>query len=155
MLHFHPPMRALFCFNQHANVRSAAVSSFIRPSLPISSRHRPAATPVMQRTALQFRRAGSALHDGDHQIAFAGNGHADGLSPCSVGEIVVSRPARHVSNPHYIAMLQRAKPWTDQIKVCNAVDLIIVCNTTIAIAEADLGTNVKLHLGAAEAAAQR
>ena len=75
-------------------------------------------------------------------------------------EIVAPRPARHVGDVHRFAGLARRKALADQIEIGDAVDLVVIGNAGVAIAEADLRPHIEFDilaagLLAAEGAARR
>ena len=99
------------------------------------------------------------MHDCDQQIAAARDRYSDRGLPQATGhfEVIGPDPPRHIGDPGDVARRDRREPFAQQIEIGDAIDLIIVGDATVAIAETHLRPHVKLHLAAARsrAAAER
>jgi hypothetical protein len=96
-------------------------------------------------------RVTPTVRDRDEEIAAARDCDADRGVPQAVGHIEIVGPdaSGRIGDPDDIARRDRRKMFTQQIEIGDAIDLIIVGHTTVAIAETPLRPQVKLHLAAA------
>ena len=70
-------------------------------------------------------------------------------------EIVGPDTSGHVGDADDIARRERRKARADQVEIGDAIDLIVVGDAAVAIAEADLRPHVDLDVGAAGGPPQR
>jgi len=124
-------------------------------SLPFHRGHHPArhfaGLQKRQRRAPHLGRVTLAVRDRNEEIAAARNSNAESSAAGAIEqfEIVGPDPSGHIGDPDDIARRDRREPLAQQIEVGDAIDLIVVGNATVAIAEADFRPHVKLHLAAA------
>src|SRR6202000_2880579 len=64
-------------------------------------------------------------------------------------EVIAARAAGHVADPDHLARLLWHKTLAHQIEIADAVDLVVIGNTGVAIAEADLRPHIELDVAAA------
>src|SRR6516162_5066973 len=64
-------------------------------------------------------------------------------------EIIATRAAGHVSQTDHLPRLNRRKTFADQVEVGDAVDLVVIGDARVAIAEADLRPHIELDRGPA------
>ena len=93
-----------------------------------------------QRRAPHLGRVTLAVRDRDEEIAAARNSNAKSSVPQTVGhlQIVGPDPSGHIGDPDDIAWRDRREPLAQQIEIGDAIDLIVVGDATVAIAETDL-----------------
>lgn len=60
-----------------------------------------------------------------------------------------------LANTHRFARRCRYKTRADQVEVGDSIDLVVIGNAAVAIAEAELGADVELSAGAGPIAAER
>ena len=101
--------------------------------------------------ALQLRCGALALRDRHQQVAAVRQRDADRGALRAVGhlEIIVSRAAGHVGDADHPARLQRHEAFADQIEIGDAIDLVVIGDAGVAIAETDLGPHIDLDRAAA------
>src|SRR6185437_11305712 len=59
-------------------------------------------------------------------------------------QIIAPRPSRHVGETNGLASFNRCKARADQIEIGDAVDLVVIGDSRVAIAEADLRPHIEL-----------
>ncbi len=139
-----------------------AKTRFALPPGQVEDAHRPSIAAItqrvisrrrqkIQRRAPHSRRVSLAVRDRDEEIAAARDGDADRGVPRAIGhlEIIGPDPSGHIGDPDDIARRARRKMLAQQIEIGDAIDLIVVGDAAVAIAEADLGPHVDLDLAAA------
>src|SRR5258708_28696523 len=104
-----------------------------------------------QRCTLHCRRIPFALRHRDQQIAAPRHADADCGMPRTVSHLEIIGPdtSGHVGEADHPARLQRRTPLADQIEIGDAVDLAVIGDAAVAIAEADLRPDIDLDLIAA------
>ena len=97
-------------------------------------------SPEIQRCASAFGRA-LALRHRDQEIAAPRHGDADAACRDTVGhlEIIAPSTAGHVGDTDHLARRERRQSAADQIEIGDAIDLVVIGDAAVAIAEADLG----------------
>ena len=93
-----------------------------------------------------------ALRHRHQQIAALRQRKADRGMLRAIGhvEIVAARPSRHVGEPDHLARPRAARNCVaHQVEIGDAVDLVVIGNAAVAIAEADLRPHIELDSGAA------
>src|SRR3954452_20152155 len=105
----------------------------------------------VQRRAPHLGYVTPAVRDRHEEIAAARDHDADRGVPQTAGhfEIVGPDPSGHIGDPDDIARRARRKMLAQQIEIGDAIDLIVVGDATIAIAETDLRPHIDLDLSAA------
>jgi hypothetical protein len=63
-------------------------------------------------------------------------------------QIVAPRPAGHPGKADDLALRDRRKDLADQIDISDPIHLIVVGDAALAVAEADLGTDIQFDIGA-------
>jgi hypothetical protein len=105
----------------------------------------------VQRRAPHLGRIAPAVRDRNEEIAAARNRNAKSSVARAIGhiEIVGPDPSGHIGDPDDIARRDRREPRAQQIEIGDAIDLIIVGDAAIAVAEADLGPHVHFDVATA------
>lgn len=105
--------------------------------------HFPSSTAVIHAI---IARVPTSLHGRNEQIAAARDGDAE----CGVTnavehvEIIAPDTAAQLAKPHFLPRRHRRKARADQIDVGHAINLVVIGDAAIAIAEAALGPHVEL-----------
>ena len=90
------------------------------------------------------RRITAALGDRDHQIAAVRGGNANGAVSRAVRHVEIVARVRPAMSATWMTLpgFQRREPFADQVEIGDAVDLVVIGDAGVAIAEADLGPDV-------------
>ena len=73
---------------------------------------------------------------------------ADGGVPRAVlhSQIIAAQPAGHVGHFDHIARRQRGEAFAHQVEIGDAVDLIVIGDTRVAVAKADFGPHIDFDI---------
>src|SRR3954469_6435846 len=64
--------------------------------------------------------------------------------------MIVSDPSGHLRDLDHPARFRRSKPFADQIEIRDTVDLVVIGNAGVAVAEPDLRPHIQFALAAAQ-----
>ena len=129
---------------------------------PAQSRHHPAMQLLRFQEPLglflQFARGHPALNDRDDEVAAMRQGKADSrVRRVGHRQIIGARAAGHVGDVNDPACFKWHKARRNQLEIGDAIDLLVIGDTCVAIAKADFWPDIELDvaaIGTAEGAAR-
>src|SRR5215510_12269795 len=99
---------------------------------------------------------GLAVRDGNQEIAAMRHGDADPGMPRAILHAQLIRPeaAGHPGEADRLAWPQRRKARADQIEIADTIDLVVIGDAAVAIAEAEFGPDIDCNAAALAFAAE-
>ena len=124
--------------------------AIVPPSPPIQRSNHPSLHLLrfqeLERRAAHRPHLACALHDRNQQIAAPRHRDACGEAVRTVGHVEIIMPLAAVqpADTQPIAGRRRGEARGDPVDISHAIDLVIIGDAAVAIAEAELGTDVEL-----------